>query len=153
MNFEFSLETQLASAAVFFGLLGILFSLYGMRKQRNLRELADFLGKRIEEQDESIGRQKEFWETNSQRLAEQSRRIAWLESRIRQPKLAGDEILDDIPTAEPPKLNMTERRHRVISLSSRGQNVESIATALGMLTGEVELIVDMNQAAINHKII
>ncbi len=151
MNLEFDLETQLAAAGMLFGIIAIMFSLFSVPKYRRAAESTGLLANQIADLEQVIARQKEFSETNSQRVTEQSRRIAWLESRVRQPKLAGEEILDDVVQLETPKLNMTERRHRVISLATRGQNIESIANALGMLTGEVELIVDMNQAAINHK--
>lgn len=45
------------------------------------------------------------------------------------------------------KLSITERRHRVISLWRRGQNVQSIARTLNMPDGEVELMISITRAA------
>ena len=56
-------------------------------------------------------------------------------------------MIDETAAGEPAKLSMTERRHRVIALASRGQNAEAIATTLGIMPGEVELIIRLNQAA------
>lgn len=151
MNLEFNLQTQLILAALSLGTLGLLFSFISIIKQRKLRRRTELLSKDIEDLDETVTRQREYSEINAQRLADQSRRIAWLETRIRQQKPSGFEDLDDIESTDATKLNITERRHRVITLAARGQNVESISTSLGMLPGEVELIIDMNQAAINSK--
>lgn len=45
-----------------------------------------------------------------------------------------------------PKSDMTEKRHRVLSLAKYGQDVDTIANTLGMPHGEVELIVNLNSA-------
>jgi hypothetical protein len=45
------------------------------------------------------------------------------------------------------KLSITERRHRVIALWRRGQNVQSIARTLNMPDGEVELMISITRAA------
>lgn len=113
---------------------------------RNQRGLLEFVEKHVEDLEETLGKNKESLETNAQRVTEQSRRIAWLETRVRQPKPVSEEVIDDTPVSEPQKLNMTERRHRVITLASRGQNAETIASTLGMLPGEVELIINLNQS-------
>jgi DNA-binding NarL/FixJ family response regulator len=49
--------------------------------------------------------------------------------------------------AEGKKLSITERRHRVIALWRRGQNVQSIARTLNMPDGEVELMISITRAA------
>jgi DNA-binding NarL/FixJ family response regulator len=141
-----NLETQISIAAIFFGVLSFIFAAFTYKKMRNQRELLEFVGKQSEDMEELLVKNKELLDTNAQRVAEQSRRIAWLETRVRQPKQASEEIIEEHASNEPPKLNITERRHRVISLSSRGRNVEMIASTLGMLPGEVELIINLNQA-------
>jgi hypothetical protein len=145
-----NLETGITFAAIFFGVLSFCFCLVCYKKQRNHRNLLEFAEKQIEDLQEKLAKNKEALETNSQRVAEHSRRIAWLETRVRQPKSPSEEVIDETAT-ESPKLNITERRHRVITLASRGQNAETIAATLGMLPGEVELIINLNQAALNNK--
>jgi DNA-binding NarL/FixJ family response regulator len=137
--------------AVFFGVLGVMISLACRKKLKDLRGLVEFGQTQIDELLDANAKSKDMSETNAHRVNEQSRRIAWLETRIRQPKLSSDEVLDDTVLTETPKPTMTERRHRVITLASRGQNAQSIAAALGLLTGEVELIINLNQAALNNK--
>lgn len=82
---------------------------------------------------------------NAEHVSEMSRRLVWLDTRIRQPKLAAEEVIND--SSEAPKLNITERRHRVVTLASRGQSPEAIANTIGMMPGEVELILNLDQAA------
>ncbi len=146
-----NLEVGLLSLSIFFGVLSFGLFFTCLKKSKQHRELFEFTGKQIEDLQDALAKNKETFETNAQRIAEQSRRIAWLETRVRHPKSSNEEELDDTAIHETPKLNMTERRHLVISLASRGQNAEMIASALGMLPGEVELIININQASLNHK--
>jgi hypothetical protein len=117
------------------------------RKLHNQRGLLEFTEGQIQDLQDTLSKSRELVETNSQRTAEQSRRVAWLETRVRQPRAANEEILEESILTETPKLTITERRHRVIKLAMRGQSVDAIASALGMLKGEVELIVNLSHAA------
>lgn len=142
-----NLETGLALAAIICGIFSFGFALRCATKLRNHRHLLEFTEKQIENLEDSLARHKDALDANLQRVSEQSRRIAWLETRIRQPKVSSEEILEDEMPGELPRLNITERRHRVMALAGRGQNAEMIATTLGMLPGEVELIINLNQVA------
>jgi hypothetical protein len=133
--------------ALVFGLLSLVFAYICFRRQRHQRTLLEFAEKQIEDLENSQIRNREMFDLSAQRANEQSRRIAWLEARVRQPKTTEDEMIDETAAGEPAKLSMTERRHRVIALASRGQNAEAIATTLGIMPGEVELIIRLNQAA------
>ena len=118
-------------------------------KQRKNRELIEFTYKQIEELGNSLAENKQTLAAAAQRAANNSRRVAWLESRLRQPKLAKSDVLEETILTEPkptPTLNVSERRRRVLTLASRGQNTETIASTLGMLPGEVELIINLNRA-------
>lgn len=119
------------------------------RKQRGHRVLLEFAERQIEELENFLSKNREAYDASTQRSVEQSRRIAWLETRVRQPKAVADDVIDDSVPPETPKINMTERRHRVIALALRGQDSGTIATTLGILPGEVELIINLNQASIN----
>jgi len=142
-----TLETGILVAACFFGISGLGFSFFFHRSSKQNRELLEFLGRQIEELQESLTGSKGKLETSIERISEQSRRIAWLETRIRQPKLLKEEVLEEEVFNNPPKLNMTERRYRVLTLASRGQNADKIAATLGMMSGEVELILNLNRVA------
>lgn len=134
--------------AVTFGLATFGFSIICYKKQKKDRGSIESTEKQVEDLQGTLEKTRETLETTSRLTAEQSRRIAWLEARVRKPRLTSDEVIDDAATSnEPQKLNITERRHRVISLATRGQHTDSIASTLGMLPGEVELIVNLNHAA------
>lgn len=82
----------------------------------------------------------------TQLRSDQARRIAWLESRVRQGKPnGGPATAPDLKTSS--QTSMTERRHRVLSLARRGLDAMSIAGTLGMPYGEVELIMSLSVAA------
>lgn len=100
----------------------------------------------VTETETDIAAMQQTLESLSTRAAEQARRVAWLELRVRQSKTArpADEDAAPAATADP---SMTERRHRVLSLARRGYDVNTIAAMLNELPGEVELIIGLSKAA------
>lgn len=91
-----------------------------------------------------LGKPTEIPEEISQKLSDHARRLAWVENKVRQPKsIEEDKFVGNVDSVHKP--NITERRHRVLKLHSRGQDAETIAATLGMLHGEVELIINLNQ--------
>jgi len=122
-------------------------SLLCLSKYRRQRQLVEFVEGQILELQDVLAKSRETAETAASRVTEQSRHIAWLESRVRHPKAVKEDSVVETSSVEPQKLTITERRHRVTKLASRGQNIDAIATALGMLKGEVELIVNLSHAA------
>lgn len=142
--------------SIFAGLLGaagfavalVCLALY--RKTRNTLESAF---EQIAEFENTLARQNDFFEDGRKRAGDQARRIAWLETRIRKPQKTTADIADEVvltpATATSSPLNLTERRHRVLKLAAGGQSVEMISSTLGMLSGEVELIINLNRNAAN----
>lgn len=146
-----NLELQISAASTIVALVSFAFAFVCLKKLRNHRELLEFNAKQTEELEKSLENNKELLEQSRQKMNDQARRVAWLESRIRQPKSAKKDvieeeakIIEEIPVAN--KSNITERRHRVLTLASRGQSPETIASTLGMMPGEVELIINLNRA-------
>lgn len=121
------------------------------KKLAELRELLEFAQNQIDELQDAMLGWRACNDAAAQRATDQARRIAWLETRLRKPRASSNEVLDDSIITETPKLSMTERRHRVISLADRGKGVDSIAASLGIFKGEVELILSLNQAAIGAR--
>lgn len=78
------------------------------------------------------------------RADEQSRRLARLESRARRGP--GQPEPDELDVASMAQLSITERRHRILSLARRGLDVNTIATMLGEMNGEIELIINMGHS-------
>jgi hypothetical protein len=143
-----NLEIGISIIASLFCVVSLVFSWLCYNSSRQHRELLEFLAKQNEELEEALTASKETFEIGSKRVSEQSRRLAWLETRVRQPKLSKDEVLDSTVLDNLPKSNMTERRHRVMTLASRGQNSDKIAATLGMMRGEVELILNLNRITV-----
>lgn len=143
-----NLETGISLAAVLFGVISFGFGWISYKKQRDFRGLLEFVGQKAEDLEDTLAKNKETLEATSQHIAELSRRVVWLETRIRHPKQVSEEVLDEkMPGENSTKPTITERRRRVITLASRGQDTETIAATLGMLPGEVELIINLSRAA------
>src|SRR5688500_1688903 len=122
-----ALEIGIALSAGFFGLLGLSLALYGLKKHRLHREMLEFLAQQNEELEKSVAANLEVIEKTGKRVTAHSRRIAGLETRVRQPKLDAEEVLEEQAPNVSFKSNITERRHRVLTLAARGQNSENIA--------------------------
>ena len=130
---------------------GIALLVQRHKKMKEMMGLLEFAQNQIDELQDAIIRTKEFHETSHRRDSDQARRIAWLESKIRKPRPTSDEVLDDSVITDQPKLSMTERRHRVITLASRGKSADAIAASLGLFKGEVELILNLNKATLSQR--
>ena len=144
-----NLQTGILSASIVFGVLGFIFSLVCFVNNRKNRDLLEMAINRIEENEiEFEQSRQEMLEDWKLRAADQARRIAWLETRIRKPEKVKNDILSqEVITPKTVEMNMTERRHRVLSLAARGQDAESISAALGMIKGEVELIMNLGRGS------
>lgn len=133
--------------ALLVGAIGLFLSWTCLRKYKAQHELLEFLGQQGDDLDEMVSKNREMLKKESERSLDQARRIAWLESRVRQPKQVKEETsVEEIPAPQVLKSNITERRHRVLALYAKGNSPETIASTLGMMPGEVELIVKLNQA-------
>lgn len=147
-----NIEMQILIGAFSFGAVSFIAACICFFKQRKQQELIEFTHTQIVELENHLAETKTVIEAAERRAADQSRRIAWLETRVRSPKLAKKDILDEpfitTETSDPAKANITERRHRVLALSKSGQNAETIAATLGMPNGEVELIINLNRASL-----
>lgn len=140
-----NIEIYLSIFAFAFAATSIFFAFSMFKRSRDHRELLEFVEKQVEDLESLAAKNKETLESNAQRISEQARRIAWLETRVRQPKAVTEQTIETPVASEPQKLTMTERRHRVSMLAGRGHSAESIASTLGMLQGEVELIINLSQ--------
>jgi hypothetical protein len=142
-----NLELVISIIASISGVLGLGFAWICYNNSRRHRGMLEFLAVQNDELGQALAASNQTAEINAARLSDQSRRIAWLETRVRQPKLAKDEVLDDTFSDAAARPTMTERRHRVLTLASRGQDSQKIASTLGMMSGEVELIINLNRVA------
>lgn len=123
-----------------------------LRLARQAREAVQHLLAVACEHEGELTSVKRQLSTVSQSAAEQTRRIAWLETTRRpagiqeEPVAAASQFVAP-QSPQPARLSVTERRHRVLALARRGLDVGVIATSLGLPHGEVELIIELNKAA------
>jgi hypothetical protein len=142
-----SVELIISLAAISLALISSAVALISLVRYRSSRKLLEFAEYQIEELREAIELEKQQLEVIGQKFSELPPRVAWLETRVRQPKQVEEEPATEIIPTGSLKPNMTERRHRILTLASRGQNADSIATTLGMMPGEVELILNLHHKA------
>ena len=127
-------------AAAAFALVSLVVNLIFIASSRRQRQSWLEMSKRSDEEIASLSRDLDV---ASQKAGEHARRIAWLESRIRNTQ----PVKPLVEAPAPQKITITERRHRVMSLAHRGQDVQTIASTLGMNHGEVELMINLGRAA------
>lgn len=140
MNFE----SVISIAAICLAVAAIFIAAICLIGLKNYRTALKSSAQQILRLETLLAHHADDAEMISQKFSDHTRRLAWLEKRARQPKsLDEDKLVDDI--AQISKPNISERRHRVLTLYSRGQDAQTIAATLGMLHGEVELIIDLNQ--------
>ena len=140
MHLQILLPVVLVGAVL--ALISFVSSLVLFAKTRRLLRGCATLESRFEEELADLSRDLD---TASRQSADWGRKIAWLESRVR----GGHQEARVTETAATTngKLNITERRHRVLSLARRGQDAQTISRTLGMPHGEVELMINLGHAA------
>lgn len=133
----------IAAGSVTITLVSFLVSIVTLGKARRLARAGYALEGDFEN---SIAAFRREIDTLSHRAGEQARKIAWLETRSRSGR--NEQPADaEMVTGVNPKPNITERRHRVLSLARRGQDAQTIAQTLGMPHGEVQLMMNLLKAA------
>ncbi|MBA3441638.1 MAG: hypothetical protein H0T92_17395 [Pyrinomonadaceae bacterium] len=108
-----------------------------------LRQSTQHTALALSELDSRLTEHKLELKRMEQRLTDQARRSAPVESRLRT-NSSDMELTVGSTTAAPSKLSITERRHRVLSLAQRGLDAHSISTTVGVSQGEVDLIIGLN---------
>ncbi len=144
-----NIESGMVIGAIFIGCAGFVISLLCLVNNRRNKSLVDALMDQIDEIESEFAEFRELHEDGNLRSTDHSRRIAWLETRIRKPERLKKADLDHETVPKSLGSNMTERRHRVLTLAKRGQDATTIASALGMLIGEVELIMSLGRGTDN----
>jgi hypothetical protein len=145
------METEILVVSSLISLVSLAVAIKCFYSQSKNRNLLEFAYRQIDELEKAIEKRgDEILQTESKTLADYSRRIAWLESRTRNPKASKNDEADvrlSEKTKDVPPANITERRHRIMSLANSGQNAETISEMLGMLPGEVQLVINLSRAS------
>lgn len=146
------MEMIISMAAATLGMGAITLAWKSYKKSLECRNLLEYTEKQIQDLDEEVTKTSETVGSALNRLNEQSRRVAWVEAKVRKPQINKEEVIEDTILSAPiiaPRSSIVERRHRILSLAARGQNAETIASTLGMMPGEVELIINLNRPALS----
>lgn len=146
-----NLEIIIPAVAAFFGIASLIAAGYSLKHYRNLLFFTEINSDQIDEIEKKLYRQNQIIEQMQDLVAEQACLIARLEAQAapgRTPSGANRRPDRNRP-AKPTGPNIRERRRQVLTLAGRGQDAETIAATLGMLPGEVELIVNLNHGAAN----
>jgi hypothetical protein len=142
-----NLEIAIPAGAVLLAAISLVTVLFFSRKYRNQVLLVELNSDKMERLENKLNLQTLLFEETQNLVAEQTRRIAWLESNDFSRKKRQENVVEEKLVGSPIKSNITERRHQVLTLAKRGQDAEAIALTLGMLPGEVELIMNLNHGA------
>lgn len=127
-----------AASGVGILLIAVFAAILKARKARKLALAATAYAEELAGQLETLQQSLKNVQSDAEVLA---RRLDLFEATHRE--AASEPLVDGPPPAE----NMTERRHRVVALAARGQAPDMIASTIGMLTGEVELILNLENAS------
>lgn len=114
----------------------------------------EFMLNRIEELDALASAGEERLESATQKCAEKANRITWLENKVGELKSQKRNDFEDSVFTEwddaQRAVTLREKRRRVISLADAGESTEEIAEHLGMLAGEVDLIINLSRAEVTQ---
>ncbi len=137
----------LAIVAIIIGFIAALTSFLALQRTRRASAQSANTVAVLLQMEASANDVRRDVETLSRRGTEQARRVAWLESRVRERAPISLKNTDEEFFIAPAKTTMTERRHRVLTLARRCKDSNQIAATLGMSRGEVELILNLSIAA------
>ena len=144
------MEIFISLTASVLGMTAIAVSAVCCKKARECRDLLEFTEKQIQDLDAEVSQTNETVGAALNRLSENTRRVAWVETKVKKPQPRREDILEEATFIAPqtaPKLGIVERRNRILALAARGQSPESIASVMGMMPGEVQLITNLNRPA------
>lgn len=143
------LQIKIIVFSIFLGTLGVVLATVSLFANLRNKKLIGELLIQTDEIETDFRTTLSDLDRDDLRTMDHARRIAWLETRVRKPeKLKSEDSPHNVfAQKKSAALNMTERRHRVLTLAKRGQDAPTIASSLGMLIGEVELIMNLGRGS------
>lgn len=141
MNHQLMLTAEVAGGVL--GAFSFALNMILLRRTRQTTQICTKLESRIEEEFMALSSDLD---TVSRKSGEFASKVAWLESRVRSPRV-DPEVTPESVASTTARPSITERRYRVLSLARRGQDPKTIASTLGIPHGEVELMINLGRAA------
>ncbi|MEZ5306527.1 MAG: hypothetical protein R2684_17670 [Pyrinomonadaceae bacterium] len=132
---------QVTTVLVFLSLALSVFSL--LRNRHNRREL-EFGANQLELLDVTLQETMELIEGNLKTSSDHARRIAWLDAKVRQSRYFSIKEKNSTAIRDERRPSIEERRERILRMSDEGYDCDMIATHLGLMPGEVQLILNLN---------
>lgn len=142
-----NIETQLFIGATTFGVASLILSLITFWRNRNQQFTVELGVEQIELLEDTLAETRQMLEESRKTVTDHSRRIAWLDAKVRQSRAVSKASRKTASPEEPRKSNIGEQRTRVLKLAVLGQDARTIAATLGMMPGEVELILNLSNHA------
>lgn len=143
MNFELGISIT----ATIFGFISFLISAFCIKNFRDQKYYLELHTNEIDILEEELNESLDLLQESQNHISDQARRIAWLETRFRHPQAHDekDSSTRDIPLRKDRRLSIAERRQKILKLSEQEQDSKVIAEKLGLMPGEVELILNLNR--------
>jgi len=139
-----TLETSLLIGAALIGISSLALSILSLFRSRRQQAELNHGADQIECLEGELAEARQMLEESKDSVLMHSRRIAWLDAKVRQNRfVSGSKPGSDKPKSRN-RSKIRENKDRVLELANRGQDANRIASSLGMMPGEVELILNLN---------
>lgn len=131
-------------AATLFGAASLIATFFKSKSAQERLSLIEINSDQADALEKKFYKQQLLIEETNEIVAQQARLIAALESKVFGISNNHETKSETVRSCPPLKVEMAENCRRILKLAKRGHDAETIASTLGMLPGEVELIVNLN---------
>ena len=125
----------------------LVVALAALLRSRGHRNQLELEAEKVDLLEDSLTELRDLLNSSTTAVTEHSRRIAWLDAEIRRSRYVTVNKKTNRKPSTEKKSKINEQRNRVLTLAARGQDPGTIAATLGMMPGEVELMLSLNNHA------
>lgn len=136
--------TEILLALVILSATGTVYCMVTTRRLSSRLCLLEEFSEILPSVQDSQSEFREIAEENRSTIAQQSRRIAWLEAQVRKEREVPVPRIRESQKPGRQKPVIDRQRSRILQMFARGQDISSIAAVTGMMPGEVELILNLH---------
>lgn len=153
-----NLQMEILIVLSAFGLVSFIACAWGLRNLFRLKALAESNNELIFHLEKALSEHETELAASRRLIDRQTRRIDRLEnqtSRAAETAAAVAASAGSVPVgkfsgdkphfSETARMSRVEQKHKILRLAEHGQNPRTIAETLGLMPGEVELIVKLNR--------
>ncbi|NNE66267.1 MAG: hypothetical protein HKN33_06845 [Pyrinomonadaceae bacterium] len=137
-------ETNFMIAAALLSATAIGLSLVTLLRNRRQQHLLELEAERIELLEETLAESRGLLESNCETASEHARRIAWLDAKLRRSRHVSTQKKPVSKPVSNGRTSISRNKDRVLKLAETGQDARTIAATLGLMPGEVELVLNLN---------